>query len=84
MSADADVDGVDDLAAVDLVDAGNVGVGHDDLFEGGIVADVEGDFAQDGEDVVGVGAGVDAEVSEATEKSRERLETVAIWLLGMM
>lgn len=44
VGTDADGDGVDDLAAFDLINAGDVGVGDDDLFEGGIVADFEGNF----------------------------------------
>jgi len=60
--ANAEADGVDDLAAFDVSEAGDVGIGEGDLLEGGIVADLEGDLAEDGEDAVGIGAGVDAEV----------------------
>lgn len=61
VGADADVDGIDDLAAVDLVDAEDVGVGDGDLPEGRIVADLLGEAAEGGDDGVGVCAGVDAD-----------------------
>ncbi len=41
------------------VDAGDVGVGDGDVFEGGVVADGEGGGAEEVEDAVGVGGGVD-------------------------
>ncbi len=42
IGADPNADGIGDFAAFDLVYAGDVGIGHDNLFEGGIVADFEG------------------------------------------
>ena len=62
VGADADVDGIGDGAAFDLVDAEDDGVGDGDVLEGGVVADFGGDVAEDGDDFVGVGAGVDADV----------------------
>ena len=35
--ADADADGVDDLATFDLIEAGDVGIRHGDLGEGGVL-----------------------------------------------
>ena len=61
VDGDVDADGVGDDAAGDGVDAGNFGIGDGGVFEGGVVADGEGGGAQDGEDVVGVGGGVDGE-----------------------
>ena len=62
VGADADLDGVGDGAAFDLVDAEDDGVGDGDVFEDGVVADVAGDLTEDGDDFVGVGAGVYADV----------------------
>ena len=62
VGSDADDDGVDDLAAFDGVEARNIGVGHDDLLEGGVIANLGGNGAEHGEDVIGIGAGIHAEV----------------------
>ena len=62
---DADVDGVDDLVAADLVDAEDVGVGDDDVFESFVLADLVGESLEDGHDAVGVFAGVDGDVEGA-------------------
>ncbi len=62
VGADADLDRVGDGAAFDLVDAEDVRVGDGDVFEGGIVADAGGDGAEEVDDFVGVGAGVDRDV----------------------
>ena len=57
---------------LDLVEAGNVRVRHDYLREGGIVTDLERHAAQDGEDVVWIGAGVDAKTERGDgEVARE-------------
>ncbi len=72
VGAHADVDGIEDLAAFDLIDSGNIGVGDDYLFEGGVVADFKGQRFEDGEDLVGVGAGVDAEIEDWRRSSRGR------------
>jgi hypothetical protein len=62
ISADADLDGVSDGATFDLVDAEDDGVGDGDVFEDGVVANLVGDFTQKRDDLVGVGAGVDADL----------------------
>ena len=62
VGADADLDGIGDGAAVDLVDAEDDGVGDGDVLEGGLVADCAGKVCEQGDDFVGVGAGVDADV----------------------
>ena len=62
IGADADLDGVGDGAAFDLVDAEDDWVGDGDVFEGGVVADIVGDFTKDGDDFVGIGAGVDRDL----------------------
>lgn len=62
VGTDTDLDGVGDGAAVDFVDAEDVGVGDGDVLEGRIVADFVCDAAEEGDDLVGVGAGVDADV----------------------
>ena len=59
---DANLDRVGDGAAFDLVDAEDGGVGDHDVFEGGVVADLTGLVGEDGDDLVGVGAGVDADI----------------------
>ena len=59
---DANVDEVDGLPAANVVDAEDVGVCDDDLFECGIVAGVGGDVAENIEHLVGVGAGVHADL----------------------
>ena len=61
----ADVDGVDDFVAADLVDAEDVGVGDDDVFEGFVFADLDGEGVEDGHDAVGIFAGVDRDVEGA-------------------
>lgn len=61
VGADASVDEVDDFAAADIVDAEDFGVGDGDVLEGGVLADVGGELAEDCHDGVGVGAGVDAD-----------------------
>ena len=40
VGADADLDGIGDGAAFDLVDAEDDGIGDGDVLEGGVVADV--------------------------------------------
>ena len=45
IGADADVDGVDDFAATDVVDAEDFGVGDGDVLEGGVLADVGSQLA---------------------------------------
>ena len=62
VGADADLDGIGDGAAFDLVDAEDDGVGDGDVFEGGVVADIGRRLREEGDDFVGVGAGVDADV----------------------
>src|SRR5271154_3811812 len=62
VGADADLNEVGDGAAFDLIDAEALGVGDGDVLEVGVVAEVVGDFAEDGDDFVGVGAGVDRDV----------------------
>jgi hypothetical protein len=62
VGADADLDGIGDGAAVDLVDAEDDGVGDSDVFKGGVVADIVGELGEQGDDFVGIGAGVDADV----------------------
>jgi hypothetical protein len=59
---DTDLDGVGDSATFDLVDAGDDGVGDGDVFEDGVVADVAGYLTEDGDDLIGIGAGVYADV----------------------
>lgn len=61
VGADAGVDEVDDFATADVVDAEDVGVGDGDVLEGGILADVGGQLAEDCHDGVGVGAGVNTD-----------------------
>ena len=61
IGADANVDGIDDFATVDLVYAENVGIGDGDVFEGRVAADLVGESAEEGHDSIGVGAGVDAD-----------------------
>ena len=58
VGADTDVDRVDNFAAVDLIDAEDVGVGDDDVFEGRVGADALGERAEELEDAIGVGGGV--------------------------
>jgi hypothetical protein len=58
VGADAEVDGVNDGAAVDFIDAEDCGVGDDDVLEGGVLADGGGDFAEESDDLIRVGAGV--------------------------
>jgi len=62
VGADTNLDGVGDGAAFNLVDAEDNGVGDGDVFEDGVVADVVGYFAQERDYLVGVGAGVDADL----------------------
>ena len=62
VDANADLDGIGDGAAFDLVDAEDDGVGDGDVFEGGVVADFGGDAGEYRDDFVGIGAGVDADV----------------------
>ena len=62
VGADAELDGVGDGAPFDLVDAEDDGIGDSDVLERGIVAYLFGDTAKDGDDPVGIGAGVDADV----------------------
>jgi len=61
IGADADVDGIDDFAAIDFVYTEDVGIGDGDVLEGAVAADLFGEGAEDGHDAVGVGAGVDAD-----------------------
>ena len=62
VGADTDLDRICDGAAFDLVDAEDVGVGDGDVFEGRVVADIGGDLAKEGDDLVGICAGVDADL----------------------
>ncbi len=62
VGADTDLDGVGDGAAFDLVDAGDDGVGDGYVFVGGVVADVAGYLTEDGDDLIGICAGVNADV----------------------
>ncbi len=62
IGSDADLDGVGDGAAFDLVDAEDDGVGDGDVFEDRVVSDVVGDLAEEGDDLVGIGAGVDGDL----------------------
>ena len=62
VGADTKLDGIGDSAAFDLVDAEDVGVSDGDFFVGGVVAEVACYLTEDGDDFVGVGAGVDADV----------------------
>jgi hypothetical protein len=62
VGADAELDGVGDGAAFDLVDTENVGVGDGEIFEGRVIAHIAGYLGEQGDDLVGVGAGVDRDV----------------------
>jgi hypothetical protein len=62
IGTDADLDRVGDGAAVDFVDAKNDRVGDGDVLERGVVADVVGDFAEQGDDLVWIRAGVDTDI----------------------
>ncbi len=57
-----DLDGVGDGAAFDLVYAQDDRVCDGDVFECGVVADVVGYLTQDRDDLIGIGAGVNADV----------------------
>jgi len=83
VDADADADRIGDDATGDGVDAGNVGIGDCDLFEGRVIANGEGGGAQNPEDFVRVGGSVDRNGEGSHGEVAERLETVAIWELGM-
>lgn len=54
VSAYTDIDGVGDFAAGDAIDAGYVGVGEDDVFEGLVGTDLGGEPLEQGEDTVRV------------------------------
>ena len=56
---DPDVDGIEDFVAADLIDAGDVGVGHDDVLESFVFADLHGEVFEDFDDAVGIFAGID-------------------------
>jgi hypothetical protein len=62
VDAHADLDGVGHGAAIDLVDSGHDGVGDSDVFEDGVVANIGCDPGEQGDDLVGIGAGVDTDV----------------------
>ena len=62
---DADIEGVYDLVTTDLVDAENVGVGDDDVLEGLVFAHLGGEALEDGDDAVGIFAGIDGDVEGA-------------------
>jgi hypothetical protein len=62
IGANADLYRVGDGAAFDLVDAEDDGIGDGDVLEGGVVADLFGDLAKQSDDLVWIGAGVDADV----------------------
>jgi hypothetical protein len=62
VGSNPDLDGVGDGAAVDLVYAWDDWVGDSDIFEGGVVADIAGEFCEQGDDFVGIGAGVDRDI----------------------
>jgi hypothetical protein len=62
VGADADLDGIGDGAAFDLVDAEDDRIGDCDVLEVGVVADLAGDVGEQGDDLVGVGARVDTDV----------------------
>ncbi len=60
-----DAYGVDDLIAADFVDAKDAGLGDEDVVKGFIFAQSGGQFAEDGDDPVGIFAGVDGDVEGA-------------------
>ena len=62
IGADTELDGVCDGAAFDLVDPEDDRIGDSDVFEGRIVAYLIGYAAEDGDDFVGIGAGVNADI----------------------
>src|SRR5258707_50498 len=62
VDAHADLDGVGDGAAIDLVDSGDDGVGDSDVLEAGVVANIVCGAGEQGDDLVGIGAGVDGDV----------------------
>ncbi len=59
---DADLDGIGDGAAFDLVDAEDDGIGDGDVPEVGVVADLLGYIGEQGDDLIRICAGVDADV----------------------
>ena len=62
VGVDADLNGIGDGAAFDLVDAEDNGIGDGDVLEVGLVANCSGNVGEQGDDFVGVGAGVDADL----------------------
>ena len=62
VGASAELDGIGDGAAFDLVYSQDVGVGDGYVLEGGIVAKIACDLGEDCDDFVGVGAGVDRDL----------------------
>lgn len=61
VGSDADVDGVDDFASIDFIDAEDDGFVDGNLSEGGIVANFGGERFEEGYDLVGICAGIDAD-----------------------
>ena len=59
VGTDADLDGVGDGTAFNLVDAQDDGVGDRDVFEGGVVANLSGEIREERDDLVRIGTGVD-------------------------
>jgi hypothetical protein len=62
VGADSELNRVGDSAAFDLVDAEDDGIGDSDVFEGWVVAYLVGDTAKNGDDLIWIGAGVDADI----------------------
>ena len=58
---DPEIDWVEDGSAIDLVYTKDGWVGDDDVFELRVVADGRGDFAEQSDDLVGIGGGVDGD-----------------------
>jgi len=64
VGADAHEHGVECLGAGDAVYAGDGGLGEEEILEGGIVADLVGELGECGDDLVGIGGGVHADVED--------------------
>jgi len=83
IDGDTDADGIGDDAAIDGVDAGDDGVGEGYLLECGSFRTARAVERRMARTRSGSAEASTERVREATAKSRETLETVAIWELGM-